>query len=54
MQPRWFKHSDIPFDQMWPDDKLWYHLMLTGKYFNGYFKFEGLTNLLHYDITESS
>lgn len=52
MKPRWFKHQDIPYKDMWPDDKLWYSLMLNGKYFNGNFKFEGLTNLLEYEINE--
>ena len=52
MKPQWFTHQDIPFNDMWPDDKLWYNLMLNGKYFNGTFKFEGLTNLLEYEINE--
>lgn len=52
MKPQWFKHEDIPYDTMWPDDKLWYSLMLNGKYFNGHFKFEGLTKLLDYNIDE--
>lgn len=54
MQPRWFNHEDIPFDEMWPDDILWYPLLLTQKYFDGYFLFEGHTKLLQYTITEKS
>ncbi|HUB93251.1 MAG TPA: 8-oxo-dGTP diphosphatase [Verrucomicrobiae bacterium] len=35
MRPQWFHTSDIPFDQMWPDDKFWMPLLLAGKYFKG-------------------
>lgn len=52
MRPQWFEHEKIPYDNMWPDDLLWYPLMLNGKYFNGYFKFEGITTLLDYTINE--
>jgi 8-oxo-dGTP diphosphatase/2-hydroxy-dATP diphosphatase len=54
MLPRWYTHESIPYDSMWPDDKLWYPMMLSGKYFNGYFKFEGMDNLLQYTIEEVS
>ena len=52
MQPKWFASVDIPFDTMWPDDYLWYPLMLDGKYFDAYFLFEGLHKVLDYKITE--
>ena len=51
MRPQWFNHNEIPFDNMWPDDKLWYPLMLTGCYFDGYFFFEGMEKLLDHKIT---
>ena len=35
MRPRWFAESKIPYDQMWPDDKLWLPLLLAGKRFRG-------------------
>jgi len=41
MKPRWFKIEEIPFDQMWPDDKYWLPLLLDGKNFRGKFYFEG-------------
>jgi hypothetical protein len=31
MKPRWFKIEEIPFDQMWPDDKYWLPLLLEEK-----------------------
>ncbi|HEY4161171.1 MAG TPA: 8-oxo-dGTP diphosphatase [Candidatus Saccharimonadales bacterium] len=35
MRPQWFKLTDIPYDQMWPDDKDWLPLLLAGKRFKG-------------------
>jgi mutator protein MutT len=31
MAPRWFKISDLPLAQMWPDDEYWLPLVLEGK-----------------------
>lgn len=35
MRPQWFAIADIPYDQMWPDDKDWLPLLLAGKRFKG-------------------
>lgn len=29
--PKWFDVEDIPYDQMWEDDKYWYHEMIKKK-----------------------
>ncbi|CAO3700438.1 unnamed protein product [Rhizopus microsporus] len=39
MRPQWFDYKDIPFDQMWADDKYWFPLLLELKKFIGYFHF---------------
>ena len=52
MRPQWFKHSDIPYGEMWPDDILWYPLMLSNRYCDGFFKFEGLNKMIDYNLTE--
>ena len=39
MEPRWFNMDNIPFDNMWPDDKYWLPLFLEGKKFRGRFLF---------------
>ena len=48
--PMWFHHDNIPYDQMWVDDKLWYPLLLQGKRFNAFFKFQGLHKVIDYNI----
>jgi len=35
MRPQWFSEADIPYDAMWPDDRLWMPLLLSGKLFKG-------------------
>ena len=37
--PKWFAKSDIPYAQLWPDDRHWFPLLLAGKYFRGEFHF---------------
>ncbi len=45
MKPQWFKHENIPFSEMWPDDSHWLPLVLEGKKIEGefYFSDEGNT-----------
>lgn len=40
MLPKWFKIGEIPFEQMWDDDKFWLPHILEGKKFNAKFIFE--------------
>jgi ADP-ribose pyrophosphatase YjhB (NUDIX family) len=39
MKPQWFGIDCIPFDEMWPDDRMWFPLFLAGKKFQGRFLF---------------
>ncbi|KAL8619237.1 hypothetical protein ACOMHN_050018 [Nucella lapillus] len=52
MRPQWFDIKDIPFSQMWSDDKHWFPLMLKGSKFKGYFYFKGLHDILRYKLDE--
>lgn len=53
MRPEWFALDNIPFEKMFPDDKLWLPILLEGKNFEGYFKFDENFNLLSYEIKET-
>ena len=50
MRPRWFPKDDIPFDQMWKDDKLWFPLFFQQKLFEGYFTFQGHETIVDYKL----
>jgi len=53
MKPQWFRVSEIPFDQMWLEDKFWMPLFLAGKKFEGefYYNKDG-TDIEKYDLRE--
>lgn len=39
--PLWTNVHQIPFDEMWADDRYWVPLMLAGDRFRGCFRFDG-------------
>lgn len=47
--PIWFAIDDIPYDQMWEDDKLWLPLMIAGKKIKGKYIFDG-DKLIDYQL----
>ena len=38
--PLWIDEREMPYGQMWADDRLWYPLVLEGRYFTGRFLFD--------------
>ena len=40
MKPEWFSVNEIPYDQMWSDDKYWIPYLLENKKFEGRFLFD--------------
>lgn len=38
--PEWFPVDEVPFDEMWPDDRHWLPLLLDGVRFRGRFWFD--------------
>jgi len=45
--PHWFEIDELPYDNMWADDPVWYPKMIAGEKFIGRFTFEGKTMLDH-------
>ncbi|MDD3487121.1 MAG: 8-oxo-dGTP diphosphatase [Candidatus Moranbacteria bacterium] len=50
MKPQWFGVSDLPWDKMWDDDRIWYLLFLEGKKFEGNFLFDGNEKVIRHEI----
>ncbi len=53
MAPRWFKISDIPYDDMWQDDIHWLPLVLEGKCLHTQFTFDENEKLVDTHIHEA-
>lgn len=52
MAPKWFHYEDIPYDQMWADDRIWLPMVLEGKKIEGEFLFGDNNDILEYNIRE--
>lgn len=50
MAPRWFKYEEIPYDQMWADERIWLPMVLEGKKIEGEFLFGDNNDILEYNI----
>lgn len=50
MLPKIFNIADIPYDQMWDDDKHWLPIVLEGHNIDGYFLFDGNDKVVKKDI----
>ncbi len=50
MRPVWYPADQIPFDNMWPDDRYWLPLFLEGKKFRTRFLFGEGDTVLEQDI----
>jgi 8-oxo-dGTP pyrophosphatase MutT (NUDIX family) len=51
MTPKWFKMADIPYTEMWSDDKYWLPAVLLGDKLRTIFTFDNQDNLLNAQIT---
>ncbi len=52
MAPRWFKITNMPYADMWQDDKYWLPQVLDGKKLKTLFTFDGQDNLLSQKVEE--
>ena len=52
MIPKWFDINEIPYDNMFPDDKYWLPYILDGKKIKAYFDFDEEWNLISKSITD--
>ncbi len=50
MNPQWFKIDDLPFEEMWADDRFWLPRVLLGEKIEGWFRFDEKTGLLDQEI----
>lgn len=48
--PKWFKLNEIPFSQMFPDDKYFLREILSGKKVKGFFKYDENFNMLSSNV----
>ena len=53
MSPKWFNVSEIPFDNMWEDDKIWLPEVLSGKKINAEFHFDKNNKISSYKVNSS-
>lgn len=49
--PLWTPISEIPYDRMWPDDRIWLPLLLADRPFLGRFVFDG-DRMLDHELIE--
>ena len=52
MRPQWFKIQDIPYNEMWIDDKYWLPLVLDNKVVEGSFTFNEKEELIDHTVKE--
>ena len=50
MRPQWFKLSEIPYGEMWQDDRLWLPFVLQGKRVRTRFTFDEHENICAAEI----
>ena len=50
MSPKWFSFKDIPYKNMWPDDKYWLPHVLKGERIEGDFLFGEGDKIIDYNI----
>ena len=50
MKPQWFDINNLPWDDMWNDDPIWYPLFLDDKKFEANFLFDGQEKVIRHEL----
>lgn len=53
MAPRWFETSQLPFDDMWPDDLYWLPKVLAGQKLTAEFHLDKDDKIIKHKLTKS-
>lgn len=53
MAPKWFRVGEIPYDNMWEDDRSWMPLFLEGKKFIGEYFFDPYNKIIRSELKEA-
>lgn len=51
MKPKWFHINEIPYKDMWHDDKYWFPLFFEREKFKGRFLFDTMDNIIDYELS---
>ncbi len=51
MRPQWVAYEDVPYGEMWADDRLWLPRVLRGERLNGVFTFSDTETIVQQEIT---
>lgn len=52
MSPKWFSLEEIPYEEMWADDRHWLPLLLEGRRFEGKFHFRDHKTMTGFEVRE--
>lgn len=52
MRPKWFKLNEIPFEEMWEDDKFWLPQVLNEKFIEADFLFDSNQRMIEKSVRE--
>jgi len=51
MKPQWYAYREVPYEEMWADDRLWLPRVLWGERIKGVFTFSDAETIVHQEIT---
>lgn len=52
MKPQWFPMDEMPYEEMWVDDKYWCPLLFAGKKFTAKFLFDASDQIVEHNLAE--